>query len=67
MTQNKAKAFRKQLAEMGTEMTPDEALKAYKAMRNFVRRAKSTSMEEIWEIADHDEKYAELYMKAKDS
>ena len=66
MPRSKVEALRNLMAEQGKEMTPDEASAAYKAMRKFVRRAKSTSMEEIWEIARHDQQCAELYMKAKE-
>lgn len=67
MPQNKTDAFRNLMAEQGVEMTPEEATKAYKALKKFVRRAKQMSLKDIWEVEKHNKQYAELYMKAKEA
>lgn len=66
-------AFRNILAGMGTEMTPEEAEKAYDASRNIVERSRRMSMVDLWEIEGmeevpaEDRQYAlELYRSAKE-
>lgn len=66
MNSSSAARFRNFLAERGTEMTPGEAERAYKALKRFVRRAKKMSMEDIWEIERYSKEYADLYRKAKE-
>lgn len=58
--------FRNFLAERGTEMTPEEAERAYKALKKFVKRAKKMSMEDIWAVERYNKEYAELYRRAKE-
>jgi hypothetical protein len=66
MRTNKTDAFRNMAANQGIEMTPDEAADAYKALKKFVKRAKKMSLKDIWEVARHNQEYAELYMRAKE-
>lgn len=66
MNSRKVNKFRSLMAERGVEMTPEEALDAYKALRQFMKVAKDLSMKDIWQVAEHNEEYAKLYMKAKE-
>lgn len=52
MNENRIRAFRMLLAEEGTEMTPKQAKKAYRASRSIVRRSKMMSMMDIWNLED---------------
>lgn len=54
------------MAERGIEMTPQEAKDAYKALKEFVKVARGLSLADIWAVAEHNEEYAQLYMKAKE-
>jgi hypothetical protein len=58
--------FRDLLAENGIEMTPEEAKDAYVATKKFIRVAKGLSLKDIWAVAEQNEDYARLYMKAKE-
>jgi hypothetical protein len=66
MSKGTVEKFRRLLAENGVEMTPEEAGDAYKATRKFIKVAKGLSLKDIWEVAEHNEDYARLYMKAKE-
>jgi hypothetical protein len=66
MRQSRIDKFREMLAESGVEMTPEEAKEAYRATRKFIKVAKGLSLKEIWQVAEHNEDYARLYMKAKE-
>lgn len=48
-------AFRNILAGMGTEMTIEEAERAYDASRDIVERSRKMSMMDLWEIEGMDE------------
>lgn len=72
---NEVLAFRGLLAEGGTEMTPDQAEKAYEASRKMIKRSKSMSMLDIWSLRNEEvEGFSEeelddmigLYMRAKE-
>ena len=66
MRTSKTDAFRNFLAESGVEMTPEESAKAYAALKKFVKRAKKMSLKDIWKVGEHNEEYADLYLKAKE-
>lgn len=66
-------AFRNILAGMGTEMTLEEAEKAYDASRDIVERSRKMSMMDLWEIEGMEEvplkereEVLELYRGAKE-
>lgn len=54
MNENKIQAFRMLMAEEGTEMTPKQAKRAYKASKSIVRRSRMMSMIDIWSLEDLD-------------
>lgn len=66
-------AFRNILAGMGTEMTIEEAERAYDASRDVVERSRRMSMEDLWEIEamedvpiEEREEVLGLYRSAKE-
>jgi len=52
MSRKEVLAFRMVLAEQGTEMTPDEAKKAYSASKSIIKTSKKMSMVDIWNLQD---------------
>jgi hypothetical protein len=65
--------FRGMLAEMGIEMTLEQAKKAYEMSRDMIKRSKKMSMEDIWNLKkvegfseEEKNELAMLYMHAKD-
>lgn len=61
------------LAEMGTEMTLEQAAKAYEMSRDMIKRARKMSMIDIWNLekvegfSDEEKRQlAMLYMHAKE-
>jgi len=75
MSDKEILAFRMLLAEGGTEMTPLQAEKAYKASKSIVRTSKMMSMIDIWNLEEAElegmseeerEDLVELYKNAKD-
>lgn len=65
--------FRRILAEMGIEMTIEQAEKAYEMSKDMIKRSKKMSMEDIWNLQKtegfSDEEKSELvmlYMHAKE-
>lgn len=70
---NEIMAFRSLLADMGTEMTPEQASRAYKASRRLIKRSRSMSMKDLWDIQEMEdvpamdrEQILELYRGAKE-
>jgi hypothetical protein len=66
-------AFRNILASMGTEMNIEEAKKAYEASKKIMKRSRSMSMLDLWEIEGMKEvpmkdrqQALDLYRKAKE-
>ena len=66
-------AFRNILAGMGTEMTLEEAERAYDASRDIVERSRRMSMVDLWEVEGMEEvphedreEALELYRSAKE-
>lgn len=75
MTANKIVLFRNALAEMGMEMTMDEAAKMYMMAKDIVSRSKKMSVKEMWDIMEiknsgmseeEKEQIVELYRTAKE-
>jgi len=75
MSEKEILAFRMLLAEGGTEMTPEQAQKAYKASRSIVRTSRMMSMMDIWNLEESEvegmsekekEELVDLYKSAKD-
>ena len=75
MNDREIMAFRMLLAEGGTEMTPSQAEKAYRASKSIVRTSKMMSMIDIWNLEEAEvegmseeerEDLVELYKNAKD-
>ena len=50
MANEKIVHFRRVLAEMGTEMTLEQAAKAYEMSRDMIKRARKMSMKDIWNL-----------------
>lgn len=75
MSEKEILAFRTILAEGGTEMTPEEAKKAYVASKSIVKTSKMMSMIDIWNLQESEvdgmseeekEELVDLYKSAKD-
>jgi hypothetical protein len=75
MTVNKIVLFRNTLAEMGMEMTMDEAAKMYVMANDIVSRSKKMSVKDMWDIMEiknsgmseeEKEQIVELYRTAKE-
>lgn len=73
MASDKIVQFRRVLAEMGIEMTLEQAKGVYKKSKDMIRRAQKMSMEDIWSLNEvegfsEEEKsqLAMLYMHAKE-
>lgn len=73
MASEKVVHFRRMLAEMGIEMTLEQAGKAYDMSRDMIKRARKMSMKDIWNLekvegfSDEDKRQlAMLYMHAKE-
>ena len=73
MANEKVVHFRRMLAEMGIEMTLEQAGKAYEMSRDMIKRARKMSMEDIWNLesvegfSDEEKRQlAMLYMHAKE-
>lgn len=61
------------LSEMGIEMTPDQAKKAYEMSKDMIKRARKMSMEDIWNLEkaegfseEEKRQLSMLYMHAKE-
>lgn len=75
MKRNEVLAFRSLLAEGGTEMTPEQAERAYRASRMMIRKSKKMSMLDLWEMRREEvegmseyerDELVDLYMRAKE-
>jgi len=73
MANEKIVHFRRMLAEMGIEMTLEQAGKAYDMSRDMIKRARKMSMKDIWNLeevegfSDEEKRQlAMLYMHAKE-
>lgn len=75
MRRNEVLAFRSLLAEGGTEMTPDQAERAYRASRMMVRKSRRMSMLDLWVMRREEvegmsdeerDELVDLYMRAKE-
>jgi len=73
MANEKIVHFRRMLAEMGIEMTLEQAGKAYEMSRDMINRARKMSMKDIWNLeevegfSDEEKRQlAMLYMHAKE-
>ncbi|NBP03976.1 MAG: hypothetical protein EBU90_28560 [Proteobacteria bacterium] len=65
--------FRRMLAEIGIEMTIEQAKKAYEMSKGMIKRARKMSMEDIWNLEkvegfseEEKRQLAMLYMHAKE-
>lgn len=65
--------FRRMLAEIGIEMTIEQAKRAYEMSKDMIKRARKMSMKDIWSLENvegfsEEEKHqlAMLYMHAKE-
>lgn len=65
--------FRRVLAEMGIEMTPEQAERAHKMSKDMIKRSKKMSMKEIWSLKkvagfseEEKSQLIMLYMHAKE-
>ncbi|NDD55494.1 hypothetical protein EBZ39_16795 [bacterium] len=65
--------FRRMLAEIGIEMTLEQAKKAYEMSKDMIKRARKMSMEDIWNLEkvegfseEEKRQLAMLYMHAKE-
>jgi hypothetical protein len=70
---NKTLEFRKILAEMGIETTPEQASRLYKMASRIVKTAKKMPMDQIWKFDDVEgfseeeiKQIKELYLSAKE-
>lgn len=52
MSEREVLAFRMILAEEGTEMTPEDAKKAYMASKSIMKTSKRMSMIDLWNLED---------------
>jgi hypothetical protein len=73
MMNEKVVHFRRMLAEMGIEMTLEQAGKAYEMSKDMINRARKMSMKDIWNLesvegfSDEEKRQlAMLYMHAKE-
>lgn len=73
MVNEKIVHFRRTLAEMGIEMTLEQASKAYEMSRDMIKRARKMSMKDIWNLEkvegfseEEKRQLAMLYMHAKE-
>lgn len=75
MSEREILAFRMLLAEEGTEMTPEQAEKAFLASQSIVRTSRKMSMMDLWDLQDSEldgvsekerEELVDLYRNAKD-
>ena len=73
MANEKIAHFRRVLAEMGIEMTLDQARSAYEMSSDMIKRARKMSMKDIWNLekvegfSDEEKRQlAMLYMHAKE-
>lgn len=73
MANEKIVHFRRMLAEMGIEMTLEQAGAAYEMSRDMIKRARKMSMKDIWNLeevegfSDEEKRQlAMLYMHAKE-
>lgn len=52
MSEREVLAFRMILAEEGTEMTPEDAKKAFLASKSIMKTSKRMSMIDLWNLED---------------